>query len=205
MPIKPFTKEQEEIIKREYLTTPIKPLADSINCTPGRIYGYLRRNGLVIPKEVSQANKLRGSFKKGRTPFNKGKKITEYASPESIAKSAAGRFKKGNKPFNTKKVGDISIRKDADNYYYKYIKLADSEWVLYHRYLYEQKNGRMPEGHILTFKDGDSLNTDLDNLKLTCTTENMYRNSRQNYPEQVIPSMVLLNKIQKKLNNIENE
>jgi hypothetical protein len=203
--IKPFTIEQEETIKREYLITPIKSLAKKLGLNPGRINRYLKRNDLEIPEEIRKQRKLDSTFKKGSTPHNKGKKITEYTSAESIARSAAGRFKKGLKPHNTKKVGDISIRKDADNYYYKYIKLADSDWVLYHRYLWEKEYGEIPEGYIVTFKDKNTLNTDLDNLKLVSCVENMFRNSRQNYPEEIIPSMVLLNKLQKKINNIENE
>jgi len=32
----------------------------------------------------------------------------------------------------------------------------------------------------------------------------MYRNSKMNYPKEIIPSMVLVNKLDKQLNNLEN-
>src|SRR5690606_30714992 len=41
-------------------------------------------------------------FKKGHVPYNKGKKLKEYATPEAIERMKKTQFKKGNKPKNTK-------------------------------------------------------------------------------------------------------
>ena len=57
-----------------------------------------------------------------------------------------------------------------------------------HQHLWENANGKIPKSHCLWFKDGDSLNCCLDNLELITREVNMYRNSRNNYPREIIPS-----------------
>jgi len=57
---------------------------------------------------------------------------------------------------------------------------------------------------IVAFKDQDSLNVTIENLELISKEENMYRNSKMKYPKEIIPSMVLVNKLDKQLNNLEN-
>ena len=49
---------------------------------------------------------------------------------------------------------------------YIYIKVANDEWVPKHRYIYEQHYGKIPEGCIVMFLDGDKTNFELDNLCL---------------------------------------
>ena len=46
----------------------------------------------------------------------------------------------------------------------KEIKLPDGSWYPYHIYLWEQKNGPLPDDCMLIFLDSDSLNCNLDNL-----------------------------------------
>ena len=42
---------------------------------------------LYIPKERPQYNPTNGQFLKGHIPFNKGKKASEYMTPEGLANS----------------------------------------------------------------------------------------------------------------------
>ena len=65
------------------------------------------------------------------------------------------------------KPGHIMMQKGPSGKYYKWIKLEDGRWVAYHRHLYQKHYGPIPGDKVLTFKDGDSLNTSLSNLKLT--------------------------------------
>ena len=201
----PFTKKQEEYIKREYLNKPVKRLADEVNCSFGRIMRFLKKHDLEIPRSVIEKRIQESRRQKGCVPFNKGKKQIEFMSKEAIEKTKATRFKKGNIPHNTKQVnGEISIRKDSSGRFYKHIRVEKGIWELYHRVLWEKHNGSIPKDMIVAFKDKNSMNVIIENLEIISKEENMYRNSKMNYPKEIIPSMVLVNKLDKQLNKLQN-
>jgi len=60
---------------------------------------------------------------------------------------------------------------------YKYICLALGSWKPLHIYNWEKTNGKIPKGHCLWFKNGDTMNCELSNLELITRAENMNRNS----------------------------
>lgn len=98
-----------------------------------------------------------GRFQKGQEPPNKGKKGT------CAAGCAKTWFKKGNIPANYRSVG--SERVNADGYIE--VKVADpNKWKLKHRVVWESVNGKIPKGCIITFRDNDKTNTNIDNLML---------------------------------------
>lgn len=71
-------------------------------------------------------------------------------------------FKAGHKPHNTKPVGTICKSEQ-----YLKIKIAEpNKWQLYHRYVWEQANGPIPKNYIVTFKDGNTENCELNNLRM---------------------------------------
>lgn len=136
--------------------------------------------------------------------MNKGLKQEEYMDPETIERTKATRFKKGNKPDNTKYDGAISVRHmDAGDHHipYKFIRISEGEWVLYHRHIWEKEHRAIPEGMILAFRDGDQMNCSLENLELITMEENMRRNSIMRYPEELRTSMRTLGKLKKKIKN----
>lgn len=106
-----------------------------------------------------------GRFKKGMTPWNKGKKMTE----EQYKKCKNTMFQKGNVTWNKREVGEERIEaKDG----YVQIKVAEpNKWQLKHRYLYEQAYGKIPKGYNVIFADGDKYNFELDNLILVSNAE----------------------------------
>lgn len=198
----PFTKEQENQIKDEFLLKPVKQLANDLNTTYGRIMRFLKKNNLEIPKELIEQRKLDSRKKKGHIPFNKGKKQVDYMTAEAIERTKKTRFKKGNSPHNTNKKGDGAVvtRIDSSGRSYKYIRIKKGVWGLYHRKIWEKVNGKIPDNHLVVFKDGNTENTNIENLELITNTENMYRNSKQNYPKQLIPALVLNKQLENKLN-----
>lgn len=202
----PFTKKQERKIRDDYLKLPVKRLADEMNCSFGRIMRFLKNNNLEIPRDIIEKRVLDSRKKKGEIPFNKGKKQVDYMSLSAIEKSKKTRFKKGNKPHNTNSIGNGAVvgRKDKTGNIYMYIRLKLSLWVLYHRYVWEEVHGKIPDKHVLVFKDGDSTNCNIENLELITMAENMYRNSKYNYPKEIIPSQVLTNQLENKLKKIQN-
>jgi len=103
-----------------------------------------------------------GKIKKGNVPPNKGKK------GHSVPGSEATQFKKGQKPVNAKPIGYERI---CSKNGYVLIKVArpnpytgaKSRIMPKHRYLWEEKNGPIPKGHVLRHMDGNILNTDPKN------------------------------------------
>jgi hypothetical protein len=200
----PFTELQKQQIKDEYLTKPVKRLANELGCTGGRIMRFLKRNGLEIPKAIIEKRKRDSQKKKGDIPFNKGLKRKDYMSASSIEKVKRTQFKKGNKPHNTKFDGAIVARKDSSGVAYKYIRIEKGVWQLLHRHIWQQVHGEIPDGYLVAFKDGNTENVNIENLELISMTENMYRNSKHNYPKEIIPSLTLNKFLENKINELEN-
>ncbi|WP_140918200.1 HNH endonuclease signature motif containing protein [Limnobaculum xujianqingii] len=96
-----------------------------------------------------------GQFATGNKPFNAGTK--------GVMKANAGSFKKGQLPHNHLPVGSEILNKEG----YLEIKIAEpDQWKFKHRLLWEQANGEIPVGMIVSFLDDNRLNCRLDNLEL---------------------------------------
>ena len=151
---------------------------------------------LEIEAEKLRSSGIRHQFKKGQPSHNKGKKMPA----ELYEKVKRTMFKPGHKPGNTKKVGAIRI----DHEGYTYVKLADSDWVLKHRHVWEQVNGPVPANHVVIFKDNNMHNFDINNLQVISQADNMLRNTIHQYPEQIQELIKLKNKLKKKINEKQN-
>lgn len=100
-----------------------------------------------------------GQFEKGHVPANKGKKGHCSKGCEK------GWFKEGNVPINHNPVGTESCRKDKNGKAYIHVKVAEpNKWRMKHILEWERHNGPVPKGMIVTFLDGDTLNTSIENL-----------------------------------------
>lgn len=201
----PLSAHQIEKIKTEYLSTPVKRLANELGISFGRVMNFLNKNKLTIPKEVIEQRKKESQRKKGDVSWNKGRKQTDYMSAEAIERTKSTRFKKGNLPHNAKQSDGIIVsRRDKSGRVYKYIRIGLGKWELLHRHIWEQANGAIPHGFAVVFKDGNTENVVLSNLEMISLTENMLRNSKHNYPAEIIPSMALVIKLESKLKSIQN-
>lgn len=166
-----MTKKQESFVLANYLTMPIKVIGRKIGKSHTGIMGRLRQLGIKIPKKLRMQRKQMNQLKKGNVPSNKGKKQKDYMSKAQIKKTMATRFKKGHLPHNCIgiKDGDIRIRKisvSRGSRPYKYIRISLGKWKELHVYNWEKKHGSVPEGKIVVFKNGDSMNCSISNLKL---------------------------------------
>lgn len=112
-----------------------------------------------------------GQFEKGQAPHNKGKKMP----PEIYEKCKGTMFKKGNIPNNHRSVGSERIAIDG----YIEIKVAEpNKWMMKHRYVWEQIHGKIPDNHVLIFRDNNKTNVTQDNLLLISRGENALLNQR---------------------------
>lgn len=113
-------------------------------------------------------------FQTGRIPGNKGKKGT--CSPGS----EKGWFQKGNKPVNTKKVGTYSHT--TDGYLIRKVKESGNQWEKWefvHIAVWEEHNGPVPDGMMITFLDGNKDNCSIENLAAVTNNVNLELNRRK--------------------------
>lgn len=107
-----------------------------------------------------------GQFAKGQTPPNKGKRCPEGTGGRH-PNARKTQFRRGQEPHNTKHLGHERIN------VFGYVEISVAEtnprtgferrYVHKHRWLWEQANGPVPEGHCLKCLDGDKTNTDPSN------------------------------------------
>lgn len=116
-----------------------------------------------------------GWYQKGRPPGTKGKTIEEICKgdPEKLARVRATQFKKGDRPVNELPVGAIVVNSDGYKLRKKQMEGTLWErWEFLHRAVWEEHNGPIPEGMMVSFKDNNKLNCDIDNLMLLTRGEN---------------------------------
>ena len=112
-----------------------------------------------------------GRFEKGMVPPNKGKRQSEFMSPEAIERTKATRFKKGNMPHNAldKPIGYERVNsKDG----YVWVKVAErpsrqdcnDNFRPKHHLVWEEANGPVPPSTMIVFADHDKRNFDPGNL-----------------------------------------
>jgi len=155
--------------------------------TPEGIKGLRARMHLV--------SGLTGHFEKGHVPANKGKK--GYCAPGS----EKGWFKKGKMPHNHVPVGTEVMTTDG----YLKIKIAEpKQWRFKHIMEWEKHNGKVPEGCMISFKDGNHYNCSIENLMCITRNENAILNHqklRSESAEQTETAVILAklkHKIQQK-------
>ncbi len=134
--------------------------------TERRMAAYMKNRGIT--------NGLDCRFQKGQESPTKGKKQTDFMSPEAIERTKATRFKAGGKPVNELPVG--SVVKNTEGYLLRKKQMEGSQWErweLLHRAIWEEHNGAIPEGMMVSFKDKNKENCDIENLMLITNAENL--------------------------------
>ncbi len=112
-------------------------------------------------------------FGKGHIPANKGKAM----SPEQYEKCKATMFKKGNVPANHMRVGECTHT--TDGYLIRKVQENGTQrerFELVHRKVWEEHNGPIPDGKMVSFLDGDKDNCNIENLILIDMPENLELN-----------------------------
>lgn len=152
-------------------------MADMVNekfgtdYTAGMIKQFRQRLGI--------RSGLTGWYQREHEPGNKGKKLEEYVTdPERLEdirrRMAPTQFRKGNTPANELPVGTIVINSDGYKLRKKSMKGTLWErWEMLHRTVWEEHNGPIPDGMMVSFKDGNKTNCDIENLMLITRGENV--------------------------------
>lgn len=168
-----LTDEQSEFVSKTYKKYDRNKTTEKLNdkfgtkFTVQQIATFIQNRGFKSGRS--------GQFPIGHIPWTAGRK--------GICFSNSGQFPKGNKPKNLRHFN--SERKTKDGYTILKIKEVNPHtgyiglWVLKHRYLWEQENGKIPDGMKLIFKDGDRSNMAIDNFELVSNTELAALNQRK--------------------------
>ncbi|MDF2889762.1 MAG: hypothetical protein K0R80_129 [Clostridia bacterium] len=174
-PTELYPEEVKRFIAENHTGIGPKNMAELLNKTFNKNYTTAQMKSYYSNHNINSG--LSGYFSKGHTPQNKGQK--GYHAPGS----EKGWFKKGNIPVNHKPVG--SERVDVDGY--TLIKTAEPNvWTLKHKVIWEEKNGNVPKGYVLTFLDGNKGNITLENIALITMAESLEMtrsNLRSDNPE----------------------
>lgn len=124
-----------------------------------------------VMKRFGISTGIDSKFKKGQAPHNKGKKM----SKEMYEKLRPTMFQKGC-CHNARPVGTERVDRDG----YVRIKVAQpNKWELKHVVVWESYYGKVPEGHLIIFLDGDKHNFDIDNLQIITLAENLFLNKKR--------------------------
>ncbi|MCM1190538.1 MAG: HNH endonuclease [bacterium] len=118
-------------------------------------------------------------FEKGCIPANKGKTWDEFMSPEGQTAARKHLFKPGHAPHNSGlPVGTVRLRYEgsAKASYWQKVGQPDV-WRPKHIVEWEEHNGPVPEGYIITFADGNTLNWSVDNLILETRAQRAVKNA----------------------------
>lgn len=196
MPRRMWTREEDELVRQLYPSTPTQDVANRLGRTVKTVYQrakaldiykdaqYMRELNQRQGAELSKhPNSLASRLKPGNVPHTKGKAMP----PEVRAKVAHTWFPKGNLPHNTAEGnGAISIRRDSKTGRpYAHIRISLRKWVHLHRHVWEQHAGPVPKGMVVWHRDGNTMNNDIRNLMLLTQAEVMRINTIHNLPEEL--------------------
>lgn len=152
----------------------------------------------LMATEAMQNPNHRGrqsQFAKGNSPWNKGKPFA------AGGRSVDTRFKPGSLSWNKAPIGAERISKDG----YRERKVTDTgvtrhDFVPVHHLVWAEAGHSIPDGYALCFKDGNRLNTALDNLHLVSRADLMRRNSVHNLGPEVARLKQLVGCIHRQIN-----
>lgn len=197
-----WTKQDDEQLRQLYGTHKLKDIAAIMGRSVSSVSNRRVKLGLTRTPE-QQALIGDGRFKPGqKNVWTRGKKGWQAGG-----RSKETQFKKGHKPSNTwRPVGAERISKDG----ILYRKVSDTgdkktDWRAVHVLLWEERNGPLPDGMIVVFRDKNRKNFDIGNLEALTRSEHMKRNSIDRYPPEYRKAAITLGWFKRKLNKLENE
>ena len=201
-----WTTSEDDLLRSRYSDEPTESIAAALKRTMSSVYYRARRIGLYksaaflarLRSDVNQKLLLSGEttrFHPGQKPWNRGIRF------DVGGRSSETRFKPGQKTHNWRPIGFERMTWEG----YLERKVTDTgvkriDYRLVHHLVWLAAGREIPPGHVLTFRDGDKRNFDLDNLELLPRKQLMQRNSCHNYGPEISYLMMLRGQIIRKIN-----
>lgn len=151
------TAEMCEWMRKNYLMQ-----LDQLTLAFNKQFGIARSKEAInsLRKSLKLKTGRSGTFRKGHTPANKGKKGLTRANSNS--------FKINHRPHNYQPIGTEVITTMG----YIKVKIAHPTiWKFKHILVWEQHNGPVPKDHIVKFIDDNPLNCSINNLMVITKSE----------------------------------
>ncbi len=200
-----FTKEEDDFLRQNYLTIPTKRMSKMLNRNESSARQRMAVLKLKVPAEIVEKFKKDSQIMPGNIPVNKGQKMPAHI----YEKVKATMFKKGSLPHNTKKDGLIVTRKEVmrsgEVRMYQWVRISKANWKMVHVVKWEKKYGKVPKGHIVVFKDKNTMNLSIKNLELITLQENMRRNTIHNLPPELKKSIRVITSLNRKIKKYEKQ
>lgn len=179
MGMRRWTKWEVEYLVEHYAARTCADIAQWVHHSPRAVQMKAFNLGLRKSKDFKAERRKVGQFRKGHRPRNKGRSRDEWMSEEGKLNSARTQFKPGEvNPHSPtiREPGYECVRKEKGRQYI-WVKPHDGRRMMpKHRYLWEQTHGPIPKGYNVQFKDGNTLNCELDNLYLISRAKQVRRN-----------------------------
>lgn len=211
-----WTAEEEQLLRDRYADEDTASIAADLKRTVERVYAKAYALGLAKSEAFMEeclrrcgeqrAERGRASrFQKGQRSWNKGMKGFDAGG-----RSAETRFVKGTvngraaellKPIGAERVTKDGIlqrkvREDGP---------PQHRWKSVHSIMWEERNGPIPAGHVVVFRDGNTRHIEHENFELIDRAELMRRNTIHNYPPELKATMHQLRKLNKAIQEKEDE
>lgn len=199
--VRRWTPEKMEKLVVVYPCTRNRDIARAFGVSEGSVCAMAFKMRLRKTKEFMRGCASKGAFRKGHIPANKGKRQTEFMTPEQIERSAVARFRKGHVPANHKPVGYERVNADG----YVEVKVSEPDrFMLKHRLVWEQAYGSIPKGYNVQFKDGNRRNLSLDNLYIISRSDQLKKENSMyaRYPEEVVSLIKLKGALKRQINKV---
>lgn len=213
---RPWSREDDALLRRLYPDTPTPQVARRLKRTVAGVYGHADKLGLgKSPAYLASpaACRLRRGdhvgarfrFQKGHVPANKGLRRPGW----STGRMRETQFKAGQRGSRWQPIGSTRL---VDGYQYTKVRDIRStkggrgfvpwtrNWKATHILLWEKKRGPVPPRHVLIFKNGDRTDIRLENLELIHRRALMARNTVHNLPKPLAQTVQLLGALRRKIN-----
>lgn len=206
-----WTGDEVATLRAMYPTREARDIAAAIGRPMDAVYRMAVKLGIrKDPTALAAAQAANGErlkvqgaahrFPKGHAPMNKGKRQPGYAR----GRMRETQFKKGEFPSNWDRDFYVlgALRVNADGYIDMRVSFDAGArgWRGLHLILWEDAHGPIPPGHCVVFKNGDTLDVELDNLECITRAENMRRNTIHNMPESLRSAVMQLGQLRRRIN-----
>lgn len=150
-----WDKDDIKILRARYANNSNEELSKILYRSPQAIAVKANKMGLLKSDIFLSMH----GFQKGYTPFNKGRKMEEWLSPEVHGKIKANQARTADRNRAAAKP-DGSMTKRYNGHYIK----VSGQWVKLSHHIWATHNGEVPEGYAVFHKDGDVYNSNIENL-----------------------------------------
>lgn len=199
-----WTDDQVATLTRLYPDTASAEIAKALGCKVTQVYTKAKKLGLQKSTEFlaspASGRIAKGTmhspataFKPGHSSWIKGKKGVQFAGCK------ATQFKPGQRSHNETPIG---TEREKQGYLWRKVSAKQTgswrdDWRQVHLLVWEEHHGPVPPGHVVTFRNKNTLDPRIENLECITRAEHTARNTIHRYPPELRQLMRLNGRLKK--------